>query len=1105
MVRGFTPIIGLAVVMALALAAVFGSMSLANPAMAAPEAPADSRLTERTVAPQDMPVLAIESSTATSVTLTFQAQEGYEDEHYEVRWREQDAGWGNGQWTGDAGTTNFTPDTAGEDATGVVIDGASAVGNNPALSAGETYVVQVRTNKTGESRGAIGEIVVMPQTAPTNTTQVTLTATAVTGGVELEWTWDEDTDGGGDVTGWQYQARAACTDNTVPADGDCTDTAATPVALPAQPADDVAVEEWANVDWMTMDVDADARMYTVMVSDDLAVGTPYQFRVRPLSGTSPGTATETVGLSEPAANDGSPTSGKAPLAAPKDPTFESDSTTGGGSARYEINFRLLERTNTLINDLIIELEDFGVPSSIRSASVTINAGDDTFTPEDVAVDGEEVFISIGDLTEDENRADYWLEAGTDVQVVFRKSAGITNPTEAGSFLAKITFGDLELETNEIAVVRKISLSEEDGGLGDEITATGKGYKNGTTLTVFLDTVVDVMYDDDMNDRTAMVRLPYDMAQAYNERVEAADGDPEGIGNVVAVPLDDNDMAVEILTMNQMMYARAPNGRLDLSDHVLCAVGKIDGNDVGNLRLHRNAHPTFSGGINYVNAVDGRNGYATEPDTFELKASISATPAGGSPGEIILVQVVDFDFNEGLEKVTLGRQDYCGGDNNPTGISRTCPGLSVDATGSGNFKITVPNWARAGVQELKVFGDMGNDGDANITIGGPRITVTPSSVLANQRISLVGTGFSPATIIGDDDLIPNQPDAENDISKISIGGDVIGRSRINGGDDVTVDSGGNWSAAVDLPFTEAVTAEGARTIRVTDSGGRTGTVIVEVAPRTVTITPDTGRVGTIAVVRGTGFPGKNDEGSSFNVEVEYDAGNDKTSTVSAQPDASGRFEVQLRIPTTASIPSTNTVKVSFEDDNDVAVVTTVAHSVPEGIITLSQTSGGPGSTVTISGEGFKSYVPVRSVTIGSIDVSPAPHPSTDVNGMMEFEVLIPGLDTGIQTIEVDVGQTTASTGFTVTESGINPGDIKPVAEATEDLGDNLVVVFHFNNDTKTWTFYSTNPDVADANTLTHMITGETYLLQIKSTQEVILNGDTRNLTCVGGNCWNQIVW
>ena len=41
---GFSPIISLAVVVALALVAVFGAMSLTNPAFAAVGAPADSRV-----------------------------------------------------------------------------------------------------------------------------------------------------------------------------------------------------------------------------------------------------------------------------------------------------------------------------------------------------------------------------------------------------------------------------------------------------------------------------------------------------------------------------------------------------------------------------------------------------------------------------------------------------------------------------------------------------------------------------------------------------------------------------------------------------------------------------------------------------------------------------------------------------------------------------------------------------------------------------------------------------------------------------------------------------------------------------------------------------
>ena len=74
----------------------------------------------------------------------------------------------------------------------------------------------------------------------------------------------------------------------------------------------------------------------------------------------------------------------------------------------------------------------------------------------------------------------------------------------------------------------------------------------------------------------------------------------------------------------------------------------------------------------------------------------------------------------MTRSRLGRQYYCGEPNND-GINVSCPGLSVDSTGSGNFKITIPNWARSGVQELKVFGCSDDDsGSQNVTIGGPQI-------------------------------------------------------------------------------------------------------------------------------------------------------------------------------------------------------------------------------------------------------------------------------------------------------------------------------------------------------------------------------------------------
>ena len=52
MAKGFSPLIGLALVVALAFAAVFGTMSLTNPAFAAVNTPADAELAERTFSPQ---------------------------------------------------------------------------------------------------------------------------------------------------------------------------------------------------------------------------------------------------------------------------------------------------------------------------------------------------------------------------------------------------------------------------------------------------------------------------------------------------------------------------------------------------------------------------------------------------------------------------------------------------------------------------------------------------------------------------------------------------------------------------------------------------------------------------------------------------------------------------------------------------------------------------------------------------------------------------------------------------------------------------------------------------------------------------------------------
>ena len=723
-------------------------------------------------------------------------------------------------------------------------------------------------------------------------------------------------------------------------------------------------------------------------------------------------------------------------------TLTPDSMDPGKNTRYRLVFNANSDIRSGIEDITIELDSFSVPSSIDASSVSVSATGDhdndvttaervvTNSPADVAVNGEKITLTL------KTQADDFLDvidSGDVVTIVIRQSAGVSNPAAGGKYGAPageeadedmfVTIdGADDLLINEITVLRTVGLDPDDGGRGDMVTATAEGFRKSTTVHFFLD----------------------------------ENGD----------------------------------GMRDIEEFDLCTA-TVGGNSIGSCEFEV-TRPPFGSGENVVNAVDGRNQYASmgESDTFTLDPSLSATPKGGTPGEIILVQLADFT-NSNVSRVRLARRDLCNDANtDPDDDVEVCT-ESISSTGDLNFRVTIPDWAPDGKQDFRV--DVGDeDASTTLDITGPIITPTPRTVAANQRVSLVGDGFNNGSLI----------------SEISIGGEVIESARINAGQPVRVDNGGGWSAAVNLPLSASTTSVGSREIRVTDSEGRSGIVSVNIPAREVTITPAVGRVGTLATVRGVNFPSKNDDGSSFNVTIEYDTGDGET-TVSAVPDASGRFEVQMRIPTSADIPSTNTVKVSFDTeladgrDGGPTIVTTVTHAVPEGIITLSTPTGPPGTLVNISGQGFKAYVPVQSVSVGSIEVTPSPAPSTDVNGMMNFNIVIPGLDNGIQTIEVEVSGTTASLGFTVSPSGVSAGNITESSLAVENMGDNFVRSFNFNNDTKSWTFYS--PEAPDASTQTNFITGESYWILINESQEVILNGKTRNLTCAADSCWNNIVW
>ena len=182
---------------------------------------------------------------------------------------------------------------------------------------------------------------------------------------------------------------------------------------------------------------------------------------------------------------------------------------------------------------------------------------------------------------------------------------------------------------------------------------------------------------------------------------------------------------------------------------------------------------------------------------------------------------------------------------------------------------------------------------------------------------------------------------------------------------------------------------------------------------------------------------------------------------------------------------------------------------EGILRLSKDIGTPATKIVVQGSGFPPLAPMQSIWASFVDLSQYHDLATDDRGNLEFEFQVPSLNPGKHHLTVEVNGGIVGVSFFVPQAwdGIY---YTPVAEVAERLDGNFVRSFHYRCDTKTWIFYDPelehNSNYNAPYTQHHFIPGSRYWLLVKEPVEVILNRQTRNLTCrADGNCWNFIVW
>jgi len=232
---------------------------------------------------------------------------------------------------------------------------------------------------------------------------------------------------------------------------------------------------------------------------------------------------------------------------------------------------------------------------------------------------------------------------------------------------------------------------------------------------------------------------------------------------------------------------------------------------------------------------------------------------------------------------------------------------------------------------------------------PEITISPTTALPGDTITVTGTGFaaeSEITLTMDSTSLTTDPTT------------------------VETDVNGSFSCTFKVPSS---TAYGTYTVKATDEDGNSATASLKVGA-IITLSPTEGPSGTVVTISGKGW-----DTVQAGTVVTVKIGGMTCPVVSTiKVSADGTFEGEFIVPTLDV--DTYTVEasaggISGTSDFDVTGTTS---------ITVSPTSGAPGSSVTVEGVNFTALADVKV----TIDFGPiTAHATTTTNSTGGFKTTI----------------------------------------------------------------------------------------------------------------------
>ena len=522
-------------------------------------------------------------------------------------------------------------------------------------------------------------------------------------------------------------------------------------------------------------------------------------------------------------------------------------------------------------NIAVKLGKFGVPSSIDTDDISVAfTGDNAATgnPSDVEIDGTTVTLVapfIVSSGEDEGDEISADSGGTGATITLKRGADITLP---------IRHDDYDIEVTDDA-------GDADDGVQNwvtvrrEVSVKPKDGKRGTEVTV------------------------------------SGKGFTDGSADLFLGSVDDQ---AELSIFSTIDPINVADGAFEV---------KVD------TSVKVNKKSVFTGSDpreTFINISDAKGDSAEKAAKFTIKPSISVSPDNPKPGQDMTITLND------IEPATSGTGDDEVVDEAPTISFAGAIAKDLEDDEDDKFttwKIQVPGTVRVGTIQVRVNVDDEPALTANITIGTNDLTVSPTTVVPRQTISIDGSGFKK----------------RGNVDHYNV---IIDGERVNTTEDEETELiNNNGDVSFDVIVPDGVNAGTNRRVEVTDSGNRVGTATITIAEAEITVSPEESLRGGTVTVSGTGFP------ANDLVLIKYNGST--IDTASTTP--TGTFVQDITVPSSEGInPGQSYTVEAVSQVNTPDVSDDIKHKILGAEITLSPDTTSPGSNITISGQELQGTPP-----------------------------------------------------------------------------------------------------------------------------------------------------